>query len=114
MTKQGSFVFIATALLFIGCSKNPSSAELTMASGHGSSGARIVKKNCKVCHAQGANGAPIIGNNKMWNSRANKGIPQLVENVANGFGLMPAKGGNANLSDEEITLAVMYMLEQLD
>jgi len=64
-------------------------------------GEEIAKKNCKVCHAQGLNGAPIIGNKKMWASRIEKGRATLVANAINGVGLMPPKGGKTHVTDEE-------------
>ncbi|MFL0800030.1 MAG: c-type cytochrome [Agarilytica sp.] len=73
----------------------------------------IVKNNCKACHAQGINGAPIIGNKKMWAPRLDKGIDALAKNAASGIGLMPAKGGKTDLSDAQIRQAVAYMLEQV-
>lgn len=78
-----------------------------------SRGEKIVKANCKVCHAQGINGAPIIGNTKMWEPRLNKSIEELAANAAAGFGLMPAKGGNDSLSDDEITAAVEFMVSKI-
>ncbi len=77
-------------------------------------GEEIVKKNCLVCHAQGINGAPIVGNQKMWSKRIPKGREALVQNAINGFGLMPPKGGKTQLTDEEIDLAVGYYLAELD
>ena len=76
-------------------------------------GELVFKGTCKVCHAQGINGAPIIGNVKMWGERVEQGIPTLVEHAFEGYGLMPAKGGNADLTKEDITAAVTYMVEQL-
>jgi len=76
-------------------------------------GEEIVKKNCKVCHASGINGAPIIGNTNMWGPRIEKGRDALAKNAISGVGLMPAKGGQAHLTDEEIDLAVGYFLSQL-
>ncbi len=73
----------------------------------------IVKNNCKVCHAQGINGAPIIGNKKMWGPRLEKDIDTLANNAASGIGLMPAKGGKTDLTDKQIRQAVAYMLEQV-
>ncbi len=78
-----------------------------------SAGEQIFKSNCKVCHAQGINGAPIVGNHAMWDERAAQGIDVLVEHAANGYGLMPAKGGNDALSEEELREAITYMLNQL-
>lgn len=76
-------------------------------------GEQIVKANCKVCHAQGINGAPVIGNTKMWAKRKQQPLETLVEHASNGFGLMPAKGGNTELTEEQITLAIQYMLSQV-
>lgn len=77
-------------------------------------GEKIVKANCFVCHAQGINGAPIIGNDKMWAPRAPQGIEILVEHAMSGYGLMPAKGGNDELGEREIRLAIGYMLSELN
>ncbi|MFC3150772.1 c-type cytochrome [Litoribrevibacter euphylliae] len=77
-------------------------------------GEQIYTGTCKACHAGGINGAPILGNNKMWSKRAPQGIPTLVEHASNGYGLMPAKGGNTSLNEQEITAAVKFMLSQLE
>lgn len=76
-------------------------------------GEALYKQNCKVCHAQGLNGAPILGNKKMWGPRAEQGSAVLVQHAMEGFGLMPAKGGKMDLTEEEITAVVEYMLAQL-
>lgn len=77
-------------------------------------GKELYTKNCKVCHAQGLNGAPIVGNHKMWDERASQGLAILKEHAVNGFGLMPAKGGKTHLSDQEIELVIRYMLSELE
>lgn len=77
-------------------------------------GQSIVNAKCKVCHAQGINGAPVIGNAKMWGPRIVKGREALVLNAINGNGLMPPKGGNDDLSDADIELAVAYLLSTLN
>ena len=69
---------------------------------------------CKVCHAQGINGAPILGNKKMWAKRAPQGLDTLVNHAMNGYGLMPAKGGRSELDQAQISNAVRYMLSQLE
>jgi cytochrome c5 len=38
----------------------------------------------------------------------------LVEHASQGYGLMPAKGGNMDLTDEEIEAAIRYMLAQVE
>jgi len=110
------FVYIVSSFLivtFSACSEEKKSnvtskpaKELTAAEG-------LYTKNCKVCHAQGINGAPILGNVKMWSDRASKGKATLVSHAVGGFGLMPAKGGKTHLSDQEIEQIVEYMLSQV-
>ena len=97
---------LSISLGLFACSESEQQAQLL-------AGEEIVKKNCKVCHAQGLNGAPIIGNKKMWQPRVAKGSDALVASAINGFGLMPAKGGQTQLTDEEIELAVNYFLSQI-
>ena len=76
-------------------------------------GESIYTKNCKVCHAQGINGAPILGNKAMWGPRLGKDKAALVNNASNGFGLMPAKGGNTELTEQEISDAISFMLSKV-
>jgi len=109
--------FIAIAQLLMSCSDTIEHAEVLsleeklqlerVAQGEG-----IVNANCVVCHSQGINGAPIVGNKKMWAPRLGQGEAVLVEHAINGYELMPAKGGKTHLSDEEIGLAVAYMMHQ--
>jgi len=102
--KLGLVLSISSGLF--ACSGSEQQAQLL-------AGEEIVSKNCKVCHAQGLNGAPIIGNAKMWESRIGKGREMLVANAISGVGLMPAKGGKENSTDAEIDLAVGYLLSQV-
>lgn len=76
-------------------------------------GEEIVNTVCVACHAQGINGAPIIGNKKMWSKRLPQGEALLIEHAINGYELMPAKGGRSDLSDEDIASAVRYMTSQV-
>lgn len=107
-----SLAIAFSALLSIGCSKEGSQQNTSNETAENSPGALLVKKNCKVCHAQGINGAPIIGNKKMWGPRLGKSIETLTSNAINGVGLMPAKGGSG-LTDEEMATAVTYMVSQV-
>lgn len=77
-------------------------------------GEAVFNATCKVCHAQGINGAPILGNRKMWSKRAPQGLETLVQHASEGYGLMPAKGGNDTLGTEDIEAAVSYMLSKLE
>jgi len=71
--------------------------------------------SCAACHASGVAGAPVLADQAAWADRISKGVDTLYSNAINGFqggaGYMPAKGGNAALSDESVKAAVDYMLE---
>ena len=108
-----SIIFLS--FLLIACDSTDSQkASLQPTAKAADPGQAIVKKNCKVCHAQGINGAPIIGNKKMWGPRLGKGEAALTENAINGYGLMPAKGGKTQLSDHEIKLSTVSLYCAVD
>ena len=77
-------------------------------------GELIYKSACAVCHDAGAAGAPVTGDSSAWTARLAQGIEILVDHATNGYqgehGFMPAKGGNADLEDEQINSAVLYMI----
>ena len=75
-------------------------------------GKQTVETTCIACHGQGLNGAPILGNKKMWAKRLPQGEDTLVDHAINGFAyeMMPPRGGNPDLSDQDIRHAVQYMM----
>ena len=81
------------------------------------SGEEVYNSACIACHMTGAGGAPLLGDTDAWETRVAQGKPLLVERAVEGYmgelGIMPAKGGRLDLSDEEVENAVTYMLEQL-
>lgn len=82
-----------------------------------SPGQKLWQENCAVCHQQGLGGAPMIGNKKQWNKRVAQGLPTLIDHAQNGYsgetGEMPARGGNEQLTDQEVELAVRYMVSKV-
>jgi len=76
------------------------------------SGKDVYNSVCMSCHMSGAAGAPITGKVDQWTERLAKGNDTLYSNAINGIGVMPAKGGLMSLSDDEVKLAVDYMLEE--
>ena len=81
------------------------------------SGEEVYNSACIACHMTGAGGAPLLGDTDAWENRVAQGKPLLVERAVEGYigelGIMPAKGGRLDLSDEEVENAVTFMLEQL-
>lgn len=80
-------------------------------------GEDVVKKTCLMCHQTGAAGAPIVGNAADWGPRVAKGKEQLYQHAIAGFtgdkGMMPAKGGNATLSDDDVKAAVDFLVSKV-
>ena len=86
---------------------------------NGSSGESVYNGLCVNCHGIAALAAmiPQTGDAAVWGARIDKGIDILYGNAINGYtgelGMMPAKGGNPALSDEEVKAAVDYIINQV-
>jgi cytochrome c5 len=76
------------------------------------SGKEVVDAVCISCHGTGADGAPKIGDTKAWAKRATRGLTGLTKSAIKGVRKMPAHGGNANVADFELELAITYMVNQ--
>ena len=76
------------------------------------SGEEVVKGVCSACHAVGALGSPKIGDKAAWGPRIAQGYDTLVKHAIAGIRSMPARGGNAELTDGEVANAVAYMANQ--
>jgi cytochrome c5 len=70
---------------------------------------KIIKANCAMCHVGGLMGAPKIGDVGLWAPRIAQGKDTLINNAIKGIRMMPAKGGNSRLTDEEVAAAVISM-----
>jgi cytochrome c5 len=73
------------------------------------SGEQVVKSQCAECHAEGVGGAPKIGDLDAWVQRMKNGLSYLVSSAIRGHGGMPPRGGQADLTDDEIRSAILYM-----
>lgn len=74
------------------------------------------KGPCAGCHTAGVAGAPTLSAGGIGARVAQKGIDLLFKHAIEGFtgsvGMMPAKGGNPALTEEQIHAAVTYMVDQ--
>lgn len=82
---------------------------------HLKKGRDIWLANCENCHAWGTAGAPIPMEPDAWRNRVIKERELLYDHAINGFfgpgdTMMPARGGNEALTDEEVKSAVDYMV----
>jgi cytochrome c5 len=79
-------------------------------------GGKIYNSTCALCHAAGVAGAPAPGNKEDWAPRIAQGNDTLYKHAMEGYtgakGMMPPRGGNPKLTDEEIKAAVDYMVQK--
>jgi cytochrome c5 len=78
--------------------------------GSGGAGKGIYEQYCSACHATGAGGAPKYGNASDWSTLLPAGMDKVYKNAIDGYGGMPAKGTCISCTDDEIKLAVDYMV----
>ena len=90
-------------------------AEAGAASGN-LSGQQVFAQVCKTCHETGLAGAPKAGDKAAWAPRIAEGENTLVQHAIAGYqgktGVMPPKGGNPDLTDDEVHRAVVYLADQ--
>jgi len=82
-------------------------------------GRTIWMDNCEGCHGYGIAGAPVPMKPRDWKPRLAKTKSVLYDHAINGFygpddTLMPERGGNPELTDEQVRAAVDYMAALAD
>lgn len=74
----------------------------------------VFQQGCVACHGAGIAGAPKLGDKAAWAPRIAQGKDVLYKHALQGFqgknGVMPAKGGRADFTDQSVMNAVDYMV----
>jgi cytochrome c5 len=77
-------------------------------------GKAIYEQACAMCHGTGLAGAPKPGDKANWAPRIKQGTATLYDHAIKGFtgaaGMMPAKGGRMDFSDDQVKAAVDHMV----
>ncbi len=80
-------------------------------------GKTIFGNLCQSCHSSGAGGAPRIDDKAAWAPRVAQGVETLIKHAIEGYtgkaGMMPARGGNPALTDEQVKATVEWMVSQV-
>jgi cytochrome c5 len=100
---------VAAALPAATVAKGPAASAEVLAKGE-----TIYTATCLACHGAGVLGAPKIGDKALWEPRIAKGMDALYASSINGIKMMPARGGNAALKDDEMKAAVDYMVSKVN
>ncbi len=79
-------------------------------------GKTVYDASCAGCHEAGMMGAPKPGDKAAWSARIPQGLEVITKKSIDGFqgkaGMMPAKGGNASLTNEQVSSAVAFMVDK--
>lgn len=95
----------------VAAAPSPAAAPAKVAAAPGKvDGKKVYDTACAACHVAGVAGAPKFGDKAAWAPRVKTGADALYASAIKGKGAMPAKGGNAALSDAEVKAAVDVML----
>jgi cytochrome c5 len=76
-------------------------------------GEKIYNATCLACHGAAVLGAPKLGDKAAWGPRLAQGMDVLYANSQNGLRMMPARGGNASLKEDELKSAVDFMVSKI-
>lgn len=94
----------------------PQAAAPAADAGHAAEGEAPYKQVCVMCHGAGVAGAPKVGDKAAWEPRIAQGKDTLYKHALEGFtgqaGMMPAKGGNPSLSDDQVKAAVDFLVSK--
>jgi cytochrome c5 len=92
-------------------------AAAMVAYGGTTDGSVIYNQLCGACHKSGVSGAPRMDDKADWAPRLAQGADTLIKHATEGFtgkkGVMPPRGGNASLNDEQVKATVHWMIDQL-
>ena len=75
-------------------------------------GEEIVKGTCLACHQAGVANAPKIGDKAAWTPHLKSGLKGMLAVAIKGKGAMPPRGGVPDLTDYELSRAIVYMANQ--
>lgn len=115
--EQGAFETVPESSTVVAPAESGAAGAETAAAGAVTDhpGKKTYDEACTVCHGTGVAGAPKFGDPDAWAARIAQGVEVLYDHSINGFqgkaGIMPPKGGRADLDDDAVKAAVDYMLE---
>jgi len=105
---------LLTASLWLATSRAADGAEIPAA--NLKNGQEVYVAVCASCHDSGLGGAPKVGDKAAWAARLSEGMGLLYLHSLKGYhgkvGVMPARGGRADLPTELVKQSVDYMVSR--
>jgi cytochrome c5 len=77
-------------------------------------GEQVFQQVCKACHEAGLAGSPKFGDKAAWAHVLAQGQQTTFQHAISGIRAMPPKGGNPDLTNEEVQRAAAYMANAAD
>ncbi len=81
-------------------------------------GKTLYESNCAACHDSGSSGAPKLSNKEAWSGRMAEGkdvmLKKAIEGIDGKVGMMPPRGGNTSLTDEDVKTVILYMTSTIN
>ncbi|MDP4547935.1 MULTISPECIES: c-type cytochrome [unclassified Marinobacter] len=71
--------------------------------------AEIYQRSCMACHSSGTSDAPLTGDHTAWQTRMEKGMDTLLNNVVSGMGGMPPYGLCMDCNAAEFQALITFM-----
>jgi cytochrome c5 len=114
---------LLSLMLLTGCGESDKAAVPEMPRLENSpagAGRSVWMGTCRNCHLTGVGGAPAVTSAAEWERRLAKGKEQLLQSVLQGVNApdgsvrMPPRGGNAQLTDEQVKAALEYKLAAIE
>ena len=114
---------LLSLMLLTGCGESDKAAVPEMPRLENSpvgAGRSVWMGTCRNCHLTGVGGAPAVTNATEWERRLAKGKEQLLQSVLQGVNApdgsvrMPPRGGNSQLTDDQVKAALEYKLAAIE
>lgn len=111
----------AVFALSFGLDAHAATTKADVASYDLANGKAVYDANCAACHGAGIMGAPKTGTARKWTSRLTQSLDTMIQKSIAGYSgdyrgtktFMPAKGGNPDLTDQEVGNSVAYMVNEV-
>ena len=114
ISKLFKFSLLAALSLFmLGCDEGPDSQTLLMNAQNAipkdAHIASIYQRSCRACHAVDESTAPLVGDQKAWQPRLEKGMDTLLNSVINGYAGMPPFGMCMDCNAQEFEALIQFI-----